>query len=461
MAFDDKSDSVASPLSSGRYAIFFRLTSIGLAAGALLSACAQPVTIPESDETPPSVELRLFSGGEELARLEPEAGTQTVSVLSTLDQNTSLLAVGEDAGGVQELELRAFTGGELSDPSGGTTNVLTETGDRSDPVDRLVLGSRPVFAERGGTLLLQTKAKDFSGNPSGIVRVEIRQLTPAKPELQANPNPLLQGRTATLSWSFDGSNVAAAEITDDSGTVVVADALTPPRQHDVSPSQDTTYTLDVETTLPQGQGPVQDQLLLQVPQPQVSLTADKGSVDAGTSVLFSYDGQGIEELRIDGLLGAPTDTLPGTVTQVLNETDTYTAEGLIDGQVVADDSVQVQVRVPQTITLRERTQTSRCAATQTGLLIDTQDVTEAFGTYTTVERVEVNPLDADDEFVNAYYGGANGQHVRIGAGANRPNPTNTTDGFDGQDVRTTWCFQYGSSIRDANDPLFVTFTLSP
>ena len=435
----------------------------------LVSACAERVTIPDNDTTLPTVEIRAVSGGKQIGRVSSDGGQQsTARVLA--GQRVGLLVSGRDEGGVSSLEIRATSGGRLRDATGGDPlQVIKKSGSADAPVDQLTIGTGPVFAEPGSTLRLLARAQDFSTNMAGTPILSMELVVPTEPDLRVEPNPLLQGREATLTWSLPGSNVESATITDSEGNVVVPEAFSSniysTHMKIVKPMQDTTYTLSIETKIDQAPTPIEDSVTLRVPEPFVELTAAESTVAAGETVEFTYDARGVERVEIPGLVDGSITSFPGTVnSDVLNETTTYSATGYIGSNDAASDEAMVEVEVPDTIELRMTTteELPACGITTSGLELDTQNVTKPFGVYTTVEKVTLPGVRTNDDGVIVYYGPpsvTSSDWKRVGAGFGGTG-TKTTDFFDGRDVRHLWCFQWKSPHEDGFDTMPVVFTLS-
>ena len=433
----------------------------------LVSACAERVTIPDNDTTPPTVEIRAVSGGQQIGRVSSDGGQEsTARVLA--GRRVGLLVSGRDEGGVSSLEIRASSGGRLRDATGGDPlQVIKKSGSADVPVDQLTIGTGPVFAEPGSTLRLLARAQDFSTNMAETPILSLEQVVPTEADLRVEPNPLLQGREATLIWSLPGSNVETATITDSEGNVVVPQADVGGMAETVEPMRDTTYTLSIETKIDQAPTPVEDSVTVRVPEPFVELTAAESTVAAGETVEFTYDARGVERVEIPGLVNGSITSFPGTAdSDALNETTTYSATGYIGTDVADSDDARVEVEVPYTIELRMDTteQLSACGQTTSGFELDTQDVTKPFGVYTTVEKVAVPAVNPNTEAVIIYYGPpsvTSSDWTRVGAGFGVTGST-MTDFFDGRDVRHLWCFQWKTDRlgKPGFRSMPVVFTLS-
>jgi hypothetical protein len=434
--------------------------------GLLVAACAERVRVPDNDTTPPTVEIRAVSRGQQIGQASSQAD-QPTNARVLAGRRVGLLVSGRDAGGVSSLEIRAASGGRLRDSTGGAPQrAIEKSGAPDAPVDRLTIGTAPVFAEPGSSLRLVARAQDVSANMAETPVLVLERVSPTEPDLRVEPNPILRGRQATLSWSLPGGNVAAATITDGDGTVVVPNAhLESDPTALVDPVQDTTYVLTIDTKVAQTPVPVEDTVRLQVPEPLVELTASRSPVAPGQVVEFRYRAQGVERVEIPGLLDAPVANFPGTVDSgPLNETTTYTATGFIGPNAAASDSARVAVELPDTVELRLDTteQLSACGPTTSGFELDTQDVTKPFGVYATVEKVELPGVDPTEEFVNIYYGPPSVNHpdrTKVGSGTGATGRT-MTDFFDARDVRDLWCFQWQSPYHDAFEGMEVVFTLA-
>lgn len=426
-----------------------------------LSACAERVTIPDNDTTGPDIEVQVIKGGEVIQRITEDGNPESIQILG--DRNVSILATATDAGGAQSLDLEAVSGGRLRDGFGNSERVLQERGDRNDPRAQLTIGTTPDFAEPTSTLVLTARASDFSGNAEDTESLRIELLQPVSTVLRAIPDNLIQGESTELSWRVSGNNADTARIVDDQGRVVVPDALSR-SSRDIQPDRTTTYTLEVSTILDQG-GNVDDTVTVRVPEPMVELQASSNSVQAGTTVTFSYTAEGVEEVFIDGLMSSPSSTLSGRISRQLLEDVSYTAEGLIGDDPKATDTVSVQVQIPATERLRRRSNDYRnnpsarvCPSTTSQIEIETADVSEPYGDYTVVEKLEFAINETKDTVNIARIQNGNVNFLdTIGANAGE---TDTTDAFNGTDVRGVWCLQYLSDFHDSYDPMSVTFTVS-
>lgn len=437
-----------------------------LAASAALFGCAETVTIPQQDSTPPDVKLTAIATGEDRGTVE--SGGSAATAYQLVREQSALLASAQDDGGVKRLEIEAVSGGNLSFTGQPNTRTVTKTGSRDTPKDRLLIGAGPVFAEDTGQLLVRAVAEDFHGNVARTALLTIDEVQPATVTLSANPNPVVRGNHSDLSWRITGGNFKSAELRAGSSQVIRNNAGASGSER-VNPSSDTTYTLTATTHVDQPTTPG-DQVRLQVappPMPQVSVSAQRSSVTAGDTVRFTYSGQDVDQISIPKLNVGPTASLTGATSKTLNADFTATAEGLVNGQVAATDSVNVTVQVPATIDLRKHSTKPGqpghvCSPTQSSIQLSTQEVTRPFGTYDTVDQVKVDGFDVNNANVTIWHYPPTGSMSKTTIGAQATGSTgNTTTHFSGEDTGGRWCFNLNSSFEQPGvDSLPVTFTLS-
>lgn len=432
----------------------------------LLLGCADKVTIPAEDSTPPEVKLTAIATGEN--RGSVEAGSNAVTAYQLVSEDSALLASGHDDGGVKRLEIEAISGGQLTRTGQPDARTVVKTGSRDIPKDRLLTGAGPAFAEDTGQIRLRAIAEDFNGNVARTAVLTIDEVQPARANLSANPNPVVRGQTSNLSWRITGGNFKSAGVRAGSSSTIRANAGSS-GQASVSPSQDTTYTLAVKTHIDQPTTPG-DQVRLQVsppPMPKVSITAQSTNVTAGDSVRFTYSGQDVDQISIPKLNVGPTSNLNGSVTKVLYQDFMATAEGIKNNQVADTDSVNVNVQAPATIDIRRNSTTPNqtghvCSPTQSSIQLSNQDVTRRFGTYDTVDQLKVGGFDVKNANVTIWHYPPSGTRSKTTIGAQATGSTgNTTTYFSGEDTGGRWCFNLNSDFEQPGiDSLPVTFTLS-
>ncbi|WP_200340953.1 hypothetical protein [Rhodovibrio sodomensis] len=366
------------------------------------------------------------------------------------------------------MEINAISGGQLTSTGQPDARTVVKTGSRDTPKDRLLVGAGPAFAEDTGQIQLRAIAEDFNGNVARTAVLTINEVQPAQANLSASPNPVVRGETSDLSWQITGGNFKSANVRAGSSNTIRANAGASD-QAPVSPSQDTTYTLTVKTHIDQPTTPG-DQVRLQVsppPMPKVSISAQTTNATAGDNVRFNYSGQDVDQISIPKLNVGPTRNLNGSVTKVLYQDFTATAEGIKNNQVADTDSVNVSVQAPATIDIRQSSITPNqtghvCSPTQSSIELSNQDVTRRFGTYDTVDQLKVDGFDVNNANVTIWHYPRTGALSKTTIGAQATGSTgNTTTYFSGEDTGGRWCFNLNSGFEQPGiDSLPVTFTLS-
>ena len=153
--------------------------------------------------------------------------------------------------------------------------------------------------------------------------------------LAASPTTIMEGQTATLSWTT--TNATSASIDNGVGAVqpVSAGSVT------VTPSTTTTYTLTA--TGSGGTATAQATITVQVGPPTATLTASPTSITSGQTATLTWTTTNATSATIDNGIGAVTPVSGGSVTVGPSKTTTYTLTATgADGSVTAHATVTVQ-----------------------------------------------------------------------------------------------------------------------
>jgi RHS repeat-associated protein len=172
---------------------------------------------------------------------------------------------------------------------------------------------------------------------SAISQVTVTVYQPPTATISADPDSILLGESATLSWSTSHSN--SIDIDQGLGPVAASGSMT------ISPTKTTTYTI----TATGSGGSVSDQTTVTVVEtPQVGLVVSDSEIDYGETVFLSWSAEGYDSVYINDGDGVTEELPNGTQVLTPEYTTTYSLSATnADGPIYLTASVKVVGSPPE------------------------------------------------------------------------------------------------------------------
>jgi hypothetical protein len=237
-----------------------------------------------------------------------------------------------------------------------------------------------------GTTLYTATATGPGGTTTASVLVNVIFPAPTV-TLQAAPNTITEGESATLSWSSTTADTASI----DNGIGTVA----PNGQTTVSPTSTTTYTITV--TGPGGAASDSVTIVVNLPPPTAAISASPAVITVGEDTTLSWTTSHADSVSIDNGIGSVSLNGATTVSPAVTTTYTITATGpggtSVDSTTVTVNpgppvpTVSISAS-PTTITIGESS-----TLTWTSTNADTATIDNGIGPVSTNGNTTVTPAD--------------------------------------------------------------------